>query len=62
MSDTFLVSDKAWRMGGSRSFLELNSNVSISDLLLGLIVQSGNDAAVVLQRVYLEMKKHLPEK
>ncbi len=48
MSDTFLVSDKAWRMGGSRSFLELNSNVSIRDLLLGLIVQSGNDAAVVL--------------
>ena len=48
MSDTFLVSDRAWRMGGSRSFLELNSNVSIKDLLLGLIVQSGNDAAVVL--------------
>ena len=42
MSDTFLVSDKAWRMGGSRSFLELNSNVTIKDLLLGLIVQSGN--------------------
>ena len=48
MTDTFLVSDKAWRMGGSRSFLELNSNVKIKDLLLGLIVQSGNDAAVVL--------------
>ena len=48
MSDTFLVSDKAWRMGGSRSFLELNTNVSISDLLSGLIVQSGNDAAVVI--------------
>ena len=48
MSDTFLVSDKAWRMGGSRSFLELNSDVSIKDLLMGLIVQSGNDAAVVL--------------
>ena len=48
MLDTFLVSDKAWKMGGSRSFLELNSNVTIKDLLLGLIVQSGNDAAVVL--------------
>ena len=48
MSDTFLVSDNAWRMGGSRSFLELNSDVTIKDLLLGLIVQSGNDAAVVL--------------
>ena len=48
MSDTFVVSDKAWRMGGSRSFLELNSNVSVLNLLLGLIVQSGNDAAVVI--------------
>ena len=48
MSDTFLVSNRAWRMGGYRSFLELNTNVSIKDLLLGLIVQSGNDAAVVL--------------
>ena len=48
MSDTFLVSNKAWRMGGSRSFVELNSNVTIENLLLGLIVQSGNDAAVVL--------------
>ena len=48
MSDTFLVSNRAWRMGGSRSFLELNTNVSIKNLLLGLIVQSGNDAAVVL--------------
>ena len=34
MSDTFVVSDKAWKMGGSRSFLELNSNVSIKDLLI----------------------------
>ena len=48
MSDTFLVSNRAWRMGGSRSFLELNTNVSIKNLLLGLIVQSGNDAAVGL--------------
>ena len=48
LSDTFIVSDKAWRMCGSRSFLELNSDVTVKDLLLGLIVQSGNDAAVVL--------------
>ena len=33
MLDTFLVSDKAWRMGGSRSFLELNSNVTIDGTL-----------------------------
>ena len=44
--DTFQVSERAWRMQGSRSFLDLNSNVSVKDLMLGLAVQSGNDAAV----------------
>jgi D-alanyl-D-alanine carboxypeptidase (penicillin-binding protein 5/6) len=48
INDTFLVSEKAWRKGGSRSFLESGSKVSVSDLLHGVIVQSGNDAAIVL--------------
>ena len=46
--DRFLVSEKAWKKGGSRTFLELNSQVSVEDLLRGLIVQSGNDAAIAL--------------
>lgn len=48
MGDTFHVSEKAWRKGGSKMFVEVNSNVSVSDLLHGIIVQSGNDAAIVV--------------
>jgi D-alanyl-D-alanine carboxypeptidase (penicillin-binding protein 5/6) len=48
MEDTFIPSEKAWRMEGSRMFLELGKPVSIADLLRGVIVQSGNDAAVTL--------------
>ena len=44
----FRVSEKAWRMGGSKMFVELNSRVSVSDLLRGVVVQSGNDACIVL--------------
>ena len=48
LNDKFVVSKKAWKKGGSRTFLKLNSEVTIHDLLMGLIVQSGNDAAIVL--------------
>ena len=48
LEDKFVVSKNAWRKGGSRTFLKLNSEVTIKDLLMGLIVQSGNDAAIVL--------------
>lgn len=43
-----LISEKAWKTEGSRMFVEVNSEVSVEDLLKGLIVQSGNDAAVAL--------------
>ena len=48
MDDTFIVSEKAWKKGGSRTFLDPGSTVTLSDLLHGVIVQSGNDAAIVL--------------
>lgn len=48
MDDSFIVSEKAWKMGGSRSFLNAGARYGLSDLLHGIIVQSGNDAAVVL--------------
>ncbi len=48
LEDKLKVSKKAWKMRGSRMFLEVNSLVSVRDLLKGLIVQSGNDAAVCL--------------
>ena len=42
------ISKKAWRMGGSRMFIEVNTLVSVEKLLKGLIIQSGNDATVAL--------------
>jgi len=42
------VSKKAWRMGGSRMFVEVDTSVRVEDLLRGVIVQSGNDACIVL--------------
>lgn len=44
------VSKKAWRTGGSRMFLKVNSHVSVRDLIAGIIVASGNDACVALSQ------------
>lgn len=46
--DTFSVSEKAWRKGGSKMFVKVNTDVTVSDLLRGIIVQSGNDACIVV--------------
>jgi D-alanyl-D-alanine carboxypeptidase (penicillin-binding protein 5/6) len=48
LDDELPVSEKAWRKGGSKMFVELGSRVRIEDLLRGVIVQSGNDACIVL--------------
>jgi D-alanyl-D-alanine carboxypeptidase (penicillin-binding protein 5/6) len=48
LADKVTISDKAWRMPGSRMFVEVNSQVSIEDLLKGIIIQSGNDATVAI--------------
>jgi D-alanyl-D-alanine carboxypeptidase (penicillin-binding protein 5/6) len=42
------VSEKAWRTGGSRMFIEPNKPVTVDELIHGMIVQSGNDASVAL--------------
>ena len=48
LSDMVLISEKAWRTPGSRMFVEVNTKVSVADLLKGMIIQSGNDATVAL--------------
>lgn len=48
LEEEVTVSEKAWRTEGSRMFIEVGKRVSIQDLLLGMIVQSGNDASVAL--------------
>ncbi len=48
LDDEVNISEKAWRMIGSRSFIEVGTKVPVEVLLRGMIVQSGNDAAVAL--------------
>ncbi len=48
LTDELPVSEQAWRTGGSKMFVPLGGRISIDDLLKGMIIQSGNDACVVL--------------
>ena len=48
LDDEVTVSEKAWRTIGSRMFIEVDTRVRVSDLLRGIIIQSGNDASVAL--------------
>jgi D-alanyl-D-alanine carboxypeptidase (penicillin-binding protein 5/6) len=48
LNSKFRVSTKAWAKGGSKMFVKEKANVKISDLIRGVIVQSGNDATIVL--------------
>lgn len=48
LDDRVPISVKAWRMEGSRMFIREGTEVSVSDLLRGIIIQSGNDASVAM--------------
>ncbi len=48
LADSVTISEKAWRTPGSRMFIEVGTIVVVEDLILGMIVQSGNDASVAL--------------
>ncbi|NKB77805.1 MAG: serine-type D-Ala-D-Ala carboxypeptidase [Gammaproteobacteria bacterium] len=48
LSDEVYISKAAWQTGGSRMFLQVDTHVTIGDLIKGLIIQSGNDASVAL--------------
>ncbi len=48
LTDTFPVSERAWRTQGSKMFVELGSRISVEDLIRGIIIQSGNDACIVV--------------
>jgi D-alanyl-D-alanine carboxypeptidase (penicillin-binding protein 5/6) len=51
MNEQFPISEKAWKMGGTRMFIPLDAIVSFEDLLKGLIIDSGNDAAVAIAEI-----------
>lgn len=48
LDDTFLVSKKAWKKGGSKMFVRVDTRVRVEDLIRGIIVSSGNDACIVV--------------
>jgi len=48
LEDRVTISEKAWRTPGSKMFIQVGSQVSVEDLLMGVVVQSGNDATVAL--------------
>lgn len=48
LDELVTVSEKAWRMEGSRMFIEVDKQVKVGDLIRGMVVQSGNDASVAL--------------
>ncbi len=69
LEDEVTISEKAWRTEGSRMFVEVGTRVSIEDLLMGMIVQSGNDASVALaehiagtESVFAELMNQYAEK
>jgi len=48
LTDTFHVSEKAWSTQGSKMFVDINTDVAIEDLIRGIVIQSGNDACIVV--------------
>ena len=48
LTDTFPVSERAWRTQGSKMFVELGSRIPVESLIRGIVIQSGNDACVVV--------------
>ena len=48
LTDEFPVSERAWRMQGSKMFVPLNGRVKVEDLIRGIVIQSGNDACIVV--------------
>lgn len=48
LDDEFPVSEKAWKMGGSKMFVRVGDRITIRNLLRGIIIQSGNDASIVI--------------
>ena len=47
LEDELPVTERAWKMGGSKMFVQIGAQVKVEDLIRGVIVQSGNDACVV---------------
>jgi serine-type D-Ala-D-Ala carboxypeptidase (penicillin-binding protein 5/6) len=62
LEDELPVTEKAWRMQGSKMFVQVGSTVKVEDLIRGVIVQSGNDAAIVLAEAIGGSEEEFAEK
>jgi D-alanyl-D-alanine carboxypeptidase (penicillin-binding protein 5/6) len=62
LEDELPVTEKAWRMQGSKMFVALGSSVKVEDLIRGVVVQSGNDAAIVLAEAIGGSEEQFAEK
>ncbi|HEY0185283.1 MAG TPA: D-alanyl-D-alanine carboxypeptidase family protein [Rhodopila sp.] len=62
LEDELPVTEKAWRMQGSKMFVQIGSSVKVEDLIRGVIVQSGNDAAIVLAEAIGGSEEQFAEK
>jgi serine-type D-Ala-D-Ala carboxypeptidase (penicillin-binding protein 5/6) len=62
LEDELPVTEKAWRMQGSKMFVQIGATVKVEDLIRGMIVQSGNDAAIVLAEAIGGSEEQFAEK
>jgi serine-type D-Ala-D-Ala carboxypeptidase (penicillin-binding protein 5/6) len=58
MDDMVTISERAWRMPGSRSFVEVGKQIPLKVLLMGMVIQSGNDASVALAEHVAGTEEH----
>ncbi len=61
LEDTYPVSENAWSKQGSKMFVTLGDNVAISDLMKGIIIQSGNDGCIVFAEGYAGTEERFAE-
>ncbi|MSP30376.1 MAG: D-alanyl-D-alanine carboxypeptidase [Acetobacteraceae bacterium] len=61
LTDELTVSERAWKMGGSKMFVQVGSLVKVEDLIRGMIVQSGNDACIVLAEALAGSEENFAE-
>lgn len=62
LKDTYPVSEKAWRKGGSKMFVQLGKNIAIEDLMRGIVIQSGNDACIVFSEGFAGSEERFAER
>jgi D-alanyl-D-alanine carboxypeptidase (penicillin-binding protein 5/6) len=61
LTDELPVSERAWRMGGSKMFVQVGGTVKVEDLIRGIVVQSGNDACIVVAEALAGSEENFAE-